>query len=139
MECDNKKKMESFLFDLISIHALTWSATRLISAYPRGLLSFQSTHSHGVRRTLTLVPADFGDISIHALTWSATYHSQREALSDTFQSMHSHGVRQWNFEVPITTKKFQSTHSHGVRPKPRNQPSYRLYFNPRTHMECDPP
>ena len=53
-----------------SIHALTWSATRL-TLFPDMYLVLQSTHSHGVRPSL----------------------SPSSMLTSWLQSTHSHGVR----------------------------------------------
>ena len=57
---------------IISIHALTRSATFLKRLRICPLLSFQSTHSRGVRRALPFTGFRFTLISIHALTRSAT-------------------------------------------------------------------
>ena len=139
MECDRSPTAWVSSFWLISIHALTWSATlkrtsvRTQVSYfnprthmecdPRILShctkthEFQSTHSHGVRPlTLTEMEQKLG-ISIHALTWSATVcRSFPSGLRKIFQSTHSHGVRPW----------------HGLYLRIRKR-----HFNPRTHMECD--
>ncbi len=93
MECDRSITFLRLTSGLISIHALTWSATLAFWLSRRGLL-FQSTHSHGVRprkrpniqrgrghfNPRTHMECDVGakvimtvrHISIHALTWSAT-------------------------------------------------------------------
>ena len=98
----------------ISIHALTWSATNILG-YKRVKTQFQSTHSHGVRLKI------FDNI-----------HDP-----NTFQSTHSHGVRLLFSVFSSSVFPFQSTHSHGVRPKILPANEMIDDFNPRTHMECD--
>ena len=82
-------------FGVISIHALTRSATRLLTSSIRLNPKFQSTHSRGVRR---LVGADLFDDS------------------SLFQSTHSRGVRREGALTDLNNAYiFQSTHSRGVR------------------------
>ena len=76
---------------------------------------FQSTHSHGVRRSV-----DNSTLKLNK-----------------FQSTHSHGVRLTIRCTFSSNPKFQSTHSHGVRLQIAISALRFTCFNPRTHMECD--
>ena len=99
----------------ISIHALTWSATVLF----RDFTAKSAISIHALTWSATKIPTPcrcWSSISIHALTWSATY------VTDVTKA---------------TQERFQSTHSHGVRRRYKPAASSLLYFNPRTHMECD--
>ena len=61
----------------------------------------------------------------------------RSTKSLKFQSTHSRGVRRYLYSCQANWKTFQSTHSRGVRRRSRVCFSRRIYFNPRTHEECD--
>ena len=101
---------------VISIHALTRSATNIQPIFPFAVFVFQSTHSQGVRRT----------------------KKSNNSLPRIFQSTHSQGVRHCGYfsanlsmsyfyprthkecdgsvrEKKEENKLFQSTHSQGVR------------------------
>src|SRR5699024_7868357 len=66
------KNLEQIVTLLISIHALTRSATfRLLKPFLT-LSTFQSTHSRGVRPHHYSYQNEIDHISIHALTRSAT-------------------------------------------------------------------
>ncbi len=105
---------------------------------------------------------DDPDISIHALTRSATITlAMIKYLASRFQSTHSQGVRLSQKCITTSTiRGFQSTHSQGVRRRKeamqqigrhisihaltRSATLYAngrcldtIYFNPRTHKECD--
>ena len=55
----------------VSIHAPTWGATFFQKLYYSTVM-FQSTHPHGVRRTLAAGNDAYENVSIHAPTWGAT-------------------------------------------------------------------
>ena len=55
----------------VSIHAPTWGATEDFEKR-QGHCKFQSTHPHGVRRSLAAKTAAVFLVSIHAPTWGAT-------------------------------------------------------------------
>ena len=146
---------------LISIHALTRSATYLLMVLQELVTQFQSTHSQGVRRKLLPFCKSRGYISIHALTRSATVflnlffnlwrdfnprtHKECDSYAKRtlkplkgFQSTHSQGVRRKVSGASIQGHLFQSTHSQGVR-LGKGRPLFGRIkdFNPRTHKECD--
>ena len=79
-------------------------------------MTFQSTHSRGVRLIQKWKRHSRVKISIHALTGSATYYETPHLL-----------------DSPL----FQSTHSRGVRHRTYIAVPRDIYFNPRTHGECD--
>ena len=77
----------------IAFHALTRSATGDLHPCSPGL-SFQSTHSRGVRPAAVAGRPRVRGVSIHALARSATLYSQPYlATILSFQSTHSRGVR----------------------------------------------
>ena len=98
---------------------------------------FQSTHAHGVRRSINNKQISLISVSIHARTRRATIkrflpliylmfqstHAHGVRLIPTaylhlhiaFQSTHAHGVRQCNQRCKLKHSWFQSTHAHGVR------------------------
>ena len=80
---------------LISIHAPAWGATFYILNLC-GVVTFQSTHPHGVRHAGGALDVLQSTISIHAPAWGATSAPL--------------GIR-W------PRREFQSTHPHGVRPE----------------------
>ena len=121
----------------ISIHALTRSATLqrqscicqeiFQSTHSRGvrlntsvdvasLVLFQSTHSRGVRPATGQASQSHVAISIHALTRSATAW-QTGITSGTTISIHA---------LTRSATSIQSAFA-----------SSQIYFNPRTHEECD--
>ena len=61
---------------------------------PSTVLSFQSTHPHGVRRYVIRRILRRAVVSIHAPTRGATAKGFAIAPRKTFQSTHPHGVRQ---------------------------------------------
>ena len=81
----------------------------------RLLLTFQSTHPHGVRHLAKKILKPEFYVSIHAPTRGATFDRER---ADMYY-------------------KFQSTHPHGVRLSPAASSLISLRFNPRTHTGCD--
>ena len=92
-ECDGALVFNSYS-NLISIHALTRSATYAIKMVCCGCFRFQSTHSRGVRQS-------------SKWCWMK---------STRFQSTHSRGVRPRSGKSKKYPSLFQSTHSRGVRP-----------------------
>ncbi len=114
-ECDYGKLINNNLDIIVSIHALTKSATAFEKDYP-GVYEFQSTHSRRVR----LASSIFGGIKAR------------------FQSTHSRRVRHAGCYWILKLIKFQSTHSRRVRLAKQNANSHQTQgFNPRTHEECD--
>ena len=140
----------------ISIHALTRSATSMLTA----LMPDVQISIHALTRSAT-AGAKFAfvklTISIHALTLSATPKYLVPELLAIFQSTHSQGVRpkvvgtksvKALISIHALTRsatlfglqtfnffcKFQSTHSQGVR-RHTATPSIlgKYHFNPRTH------
>ena len=155
----------------VSIHAPTRGATRVcrtgktedasfnprthtgcdyINFVPSFVLGqFQSTHPHGVRHKLLVIPpcchvsihaptrgatADFvfglwaSNVSIHAPTRGATSLSGKHTEVNKFQSTHPHGVRQFLYSNCRFHIKFQSTHPHGVRPISFDSIDYKFMF-----------
>ena len=76
-------------------------------------------------------------ISTHALTWSATLYTVLTHLSSKFQLTHSRGVRLNRILFADWIARFQLTHSRGVRLFHTACYSTCVYFNSRTHVECD--
>ena len=135
-ECDTASAIVCFAC-WISIHALTRSATtqrkpkftpatnfnprtheecdRSPLPFRAHYITFQSTHSRGVRR-----------FSPHACLTTVQ-----------FQSTHSRGVRPFAYFSASVVLEFQSTHSRGVRPSSAISFPALANFNPRTHEECD--
>ena len=77
---------------------------------------FQSTHPRGVRHVLHVLIYLICTISIHAPTWGATSRRVDNGIG----------------------KVFQSTHPRGVRLSLQSEATPVSYFNPRTHVGCDP-
>ena len=118
----------------LSIHALTWSATKYLGTNCKTLA-----------------------LSIHALTWSATPEDVLILFKDDafnprthmecdqrgydykwraarFQSTHSHGVRLCLLFYIRIGANFQSTHSHGVRREvKRSLKAARLFQSTHSH------
>ena len=140
MECDKLFSVYCFR-SFISIHALTWSATKFFMREDANGL-FQSTHSHGVRRfrvpdaadivvdfnPRTHMECDRNGLLITDRTTDFNPRTHMECDREirtvnsrylTFQSTHSHGVRLPLLESSKQTAEFQSTHSHGVRQRPQ--------------------
>ena len=121
----------------VSIHALTRSATRSYINLAC-LITFQSTHSRGVRRIYCQQVIEQQIVSIHALTRSATsftadnisnlevsIHALTRSATNTTanaQACHSvsiHALTRSATPLRLTSSsglRFQSTHSRGVRP-----------------------
>ena len=123
------------------------------------MVSFQSTHPRGVRRSLLVVSPHWAIFQsthprgVRLLRLACSYNAQ------SFQSTHPRGVRQdkrdaWVREYPISIHAptwgatynpnhvappeiFQSTHPRGVRQTGRTCGRRRKDFNPRTHVGCD--
>ena len=123
-------------------------------------ISFQSTHSRGVRPRHICAGFAPEPVSIHALARSATRTAKHTDVFIAFQSTHSRGVRRISIWVAESLVMFQSTHSRGVRPNlegkgcalssvsihalARSATSFSSVivsvvkcFNPRTRAECD--
>ena len=91
-ECDTKN-LEQIVTLLISIHALTRSATfRLLKPFLT-LSTFQSTHSRGVRRGLSVVAYAFFNFNPRTHEECDEFPFLLSASSYEFQSTHSRGVR----------------------------------------------
>ena len=113
-ECDSMSVKQFWNQVLVSIHALTRSATQF-QDLGFSICKFQSTHSRGVRHQSLVGSSD--------RAW--------------FQSTHSRGVRLNGNRMTSISVRFQSTHSRGVRRSRQKSYSCRGCFNPRTHEECD--
>ena len=107
---------------MVSITGLTFQSThsrgvrRHGGRVPRVDKKFQSTHSRGVRHYWSDEMLEPAEISIHALTRSATPSLLfLMCASVGFQSTHSRGVRRKWFKRCYNANQFQSTHSRGVR------------------------
>ena len=107
---------------MVSITGLTFQSThsrgvrRHGGRVPRVDKKFQSTHSRGVRHYWSDEMLEPAEISIHALTRSATPSLLfLMCASVGFQSTHSRGVRPTPAFVSASLIVFQSTHSRGVR------------------------
>ena len=79
-------------------------------------LSFQLTHSRGVRRLLIICVKRWTDISTHALTWSATIHIFKYHV----------GIGNFNSRTHVECD-YVSTMARASN----------VNFNSRTHVECD--
>ena len=105
-----------FTQDVVSIHAPTRGATPYICPCKITILTFQSTHPHGVRLQLCKEILPRVNVSIHAPTRGAT-----PRVNETFcaykVSIHAptRGATISFGFVPLP-RTFQSTHPHGVRP-----------------------
>ena len=113
---------------MVSITGLTFQSThsrgvrRHGGRVPRVDKKFQSTHSRGVRHYWSDEMLEPAEISIHALTRSATPSLLfLMCASVGFQSTHSRGVRPTPAFVSASLIVFQSTHSRGVRPAYKRQ------------------
>ena len=129
---------------MVSITGLTFQSThsrgvrRHGGRVPRVDKKFQSTHSRGVRHYWSDEMLEPAEISIHALTRSATPSLLfLMCASVGFQSTHSRGVRPTPAFVSASLIVFQSTHSRGVRLAESENDADGKDFNPRTHEECD--
>ena len=125
------------IISVISTHALTWSATVVLSSVTRPVSEFQLTRSRGARQNddiwdpanwvisthaLTwsatdLAPYDLWEqmISTHALTWSATAGAHPASRDDQFQLTRSRGARPPRLSTPAQHAAFQLTRSRGAR------------------------
>ena len=102
------------IYSPISIHALTGSATSILFSISCSIL-FQSTHSRGVRQAED-IPSQIPDI---------------------FQSTHPRGVRRMCISFGKVDTLFQSTHPRGVRLSILIFIRLCKNFNPRTREWCD--
>ena len=116
-ECDFLDVVED-LAKLISIHALTKSATGPYYRRPLSLLSFQSTHSRRVR------PAPACSWKHNRVYFNPRTHEECDYISliiqnkiIIFQSTHSRRVRLKSMAIKRMSLAFQSTHSRRVRLK----------------------
>ena len=121
---------------IVSIHALTWRATKTLERIYAGLV-FQSTPSHGGRQFVLQQLLYRQRVSIHALTWRAT-HSCVGVWYEYPVSIHALTWRATDGK-PYSEHddEFQSTPSHGGRPPLLSHSVSLLCFNPRPHMEGD--
>ncbi len=122
MGCDEITKLDIFGRANISIHAPAWGATALGLQVSFKILPFQSTHPHGVRRLVFLLPHQQLIISIHAPAWGATGPAG-SCLMMTTISIHAPawGATRLAAQVAKLLLVFQSTHPHGVRHFRRNR------------------
>ena len=99
----------------VSIHAPTWGATVLPMIY-NCLMMFQSTHPHGVRRS----------VSFRSPLSKTSFNPRTHMGCDCFSSFGSHQI-----QVSIHAPTWGAT----------SLSRYSFYdiggFNPRTHMGCD--
>ena len=144
----------------ISIHAPTWGATLTTmaskkrglfqSTHPRGVRhvikflvtnvqQFQSTHPRGVRHVEYTSYVEHCRISIHAPTWGATGAWCDVFFAYKFQSTHPRGVRR---SLHRAVRRVQGISIHaptwGATSRTRRKAGATAYFNPRTHVGCDP-
>ena len=98
----------------VSIHAPAWGATKVAHS-TFSFIKFQSTHPHGVRRTLGVVIA----------------------LSHKFQSTHPHGVRQSADAAQKRIFSFNPRTRMGCDKDGKDERRQQRSFNPRTRMGCD--
>ena len=135
VECD-RPQMQQLLQDVISTHALTWSATDE-EYFEFGLFIFQLTHSRGVRRhhignwaehihfnSRTHVECDW--TACKSLSPFFDFNSRTHVECDPKGHMCA-GKR----------NEFQLTHSRGVRQQGEMINDQICNFNSRTHVECD--
>ena len=144
---------------VISIHAPTWGATLNLTAARPTRSDFNprthvgcdemagryimmitiSIHAPTWGATGAGAPeCDSGEISIHAPTWGATKatrHQQRQVQISIHAPTWGATSHQ---EAHNVERKFQSTHPRGVRRTLPEETKTTLYFNPRTHVGCDP-
>ncbi len=102
--------------DMISIHALTRSATVCAPKTPRQKHYFNPCTHEECNIAVRLSNSSRPLISIHALTRSATGLVGVKALYKfVFQSMHSRGVQHKYATTGGLKRQFQSMHSRGVQ------------------------
>ena len=89
---------------------------------------FQSTHPHGVRRSILVPYTTSLCVSIHAPTWGAT----QARLNPCILYIVSIHAPTWGatpeLSCPDTATLFQSTHPHGVRPNVQNRLPHSVGF-----------
>ena len=122
---------------IISTHALTWSAT--LSAPYWSFREEISTHALTWSAT-GLSPISSIDcfISTHALTWSATALRARPPRAAKFQLTRSRGARPSRSHVRLQLSGFQLTRSRGARQFLFGKFGRAVYnFNSRAHVERD--
>ena len=112
--CDYRNAIENGASE-VSIHAPTRGATIFDLRKFISVQTFQSTHPHGVRHTVT-----FG--------------GNEEIL---FQSTHPHGVRRTYTAVLVILSSFNPRTHTGCDSSGYNSYNPRSCFNPRTHTGCD--
>ena len=102
------------------------------------MLSFQSTHPHGVRRRPRKKTYSI------CCSFNPRTHTGCDLmvllpmiLCSWFQSTHPHGVRPLLCPNMTVSVLFQSTHPHGVRRCLSALCERASSFNPRTHTGCD--
>ena len=115
VECDRDGATPAADCTKISTHALTWSATKTKRDILK-FVSFQLTHSRGVRHESCFIRQLDIQISTHALTWSATDVElmARNESYDFNSRTHVECDVTGAFQRP-GHQGFQLTHSRGVR------------------------
>ena len=135
VECDLNATSVN-LDDIISTHALTWSATAAAELVTDGFENFNSrTHVEcdPVGLLYVLAEADFNSrthvecdvytygensyeaISTHALTWSATFRIQSQMFPDWISTHALTWSATQTAKISPLHRSFQLTHSRGVR------------------------
>ena len=115
---------------------------RGVRRYDSGVIApdtlFQSTHPRGVRRGSNIkMVKDHEFQSTHPRGVRPLYQQNKGGVK-IFQSTHPRGVRRILRVSRESGKLFQSTHPRGVRPATALKFAAAGYFNPRTHVGCDP-
>ncbi len=100
-------------------------------------LRFQSTHPHGVRRSLRGKHTEVNKFQSTHPHGVRLFGGKIVLEVGEFQSTHPHGVRHNKGVELYAPNEFQSTHPHGVRLQLNLIISTCLSFNPRTHTGCD--
>ena len=104
----------------VSIHALARRATSMAQTFPPGMVRFQSTPSHGGRRSAHRCGCGRRHgFNPRPRTEGDTIFSVISASGLEFQSTPSHGGRHGTEIKGGSIKTFQSTPSHGGRPPGR--------------------
>ena len=123
---------------------------------------FQSTHSRGVRRNIATCCLVYHHISIHALTRSATTQNKWDSIiplisihaltrsatinignTDAFSMISIHALTRSATESKLMTSVDTIISIHALTRSATKTyfptDTIWMYFNPRTHEECDKP
>ena len=104
---------------------------------PSTVLSFQSTHPHGVRRYVIRRILRRAVVSIHAPTRGATSYIYNRYFAPVVSIHAPTRGATYPLQKKGHSMEFQSTHPHGVRRRSRGYQGTMQGFNPRTHTGCD--